>query len=61
MCIILCLNKIGDEGATAIAEALKVNAVLTHLNLENNRSISDKGKKQLRDAVQGRAGFKLAV
>ena len=61
MCIILCLNKIGDEGATAIAEALKVNAVLTHLNLENNRSISDNGKKQLRDAVQDRAGFNLEM
>ena len=29
-------NSIGDEGAKAIAEALKVNPVLTKLDLEYN-------------------------
>ena len=29
-------NAIGNEGATAIAEALKVNAVLTNLDLSSN-------------------------
>jgi len=27
----LCDNKIGDQGATAVAEALKVNGALTNL------------------------------
>ena len=32
----LYINGIGDEGAIAIAEALKVNAILTELYLWNN-------------------------
>ena len=29
-------NNIGDEGANAISESLKINTTLTHLNLGGN-------------------------
>ena len=53
-------NEIGDDGAKAIAEALKVNAVLTKLNLKFN-DMGDAGNKALRDAVRGRSGFELEL
>jgi hypothetical protein len=52
-------NKIGDEGAKAIAEVLKVNAAaLTYLWLEGN-NIGNAGKKAVQVAVKGRSGFQL--
>ena len=51
-------NNIGDEGAKAIAEALKVNPVLTKLDLEYN-NLGDAGGKAVRDAVKDRSGFVL--
>ena len=51
----------GDDGAKAIAEALKVNAVLTKLNLQYNRSMGDAGKQAVRDAVKDRSGFELEL
>ena len=53
-------NSIGVEGAKAIAEALKVTAVLTKLNLEYN-DMGDAGKKAVRDAVKDRSGFELEL
>ena len=53
-------NSIGDDGAKAIAEALKVNAVLTELNLENN-NLGDAGEKAVREAVKDRSGFELVM
>ena len=47
-----------NEGAKAIAEALKVNPVLTKLNLQAN-DLGDAGKKAVRDAVKDRSGFVL--
>jgi hypothetical protein len=44
----------------AIAEALKVNAVLTKLDLDNNDK-GNAGKKAVRDAVRGRSGFVLEL
>ncbi len=41
-------------------EALKVNAVLTKLNLKYN-NMGDAGKKALQNAVRGRSGFKLEL
>ena len=38
-------NKIGDEGAKAIGEALKVNTSLTEIDLAYNE-IGDKGERQ---------------
>ena len=52
-------NNIGDEGAKAIAEALKVNAVLTKLWLGSN-NLGNAGK-QVQDAVKGRSGFELEL
>ena len=54
----LAANKIGAEGAKAIAEALKVNPVLTKLNLNNNY-LGEAGEKAVRDAVKDRSGFEL--
>ena len=54
----LAVNKIGADGAKAIAEALKVNAVLTQLWLGYN-NIGDAGKQAVQDAVKGRSGFQL--
>ena len=53
-------NSIGPEGAIAIAEALKVNPVLTTLKLYNN-NLGDAGEKAVRDAVKDRSGFELIL
>lgn len=49
---------IGDDGAAALAEALRSNTTLTKLDLEVN-GIGEQGKQLLRDAVAGREGFQL--
>ena len=51
-------NYIADEGAKAIAEALKVNPVLTKLDLKGNY-LGEAGKQAVRDAVKDRSGFEL--
>ena len=53
-------NNIGSNGAKAIAEALKVNPVLTKLNLEVN-NLGEAGEKAVRDAVKDRSGFELGM
>ena len=53
-------NSIGDDGAKAIAEALKVNPVLTKLDLRYN-NMGDAGGKAVRDAVKDRSGFELEL
>ena len=55
------LNGIGPEGAKAIAEALKVNPVLTKLDLRWNNNMGDAGKKAVQDAVKDRNGFELLL
>ena len=49
----MCLRarSIGDAGATAIGEGLKVNAVLTELNLSDNL-VGDEGAKALASALE---------
>jgi hypothetical protein len=59
--LVLNYNSIGDEGTKAIAEALKVNAVLTKLSLRGNVNLGDAGVKAVRDAVKGRSGFVLEL
>ena len=54
-------NDIGDEGAAAIAEALRGNEVLTTLNLRYNDNLGDEGEKAIHDAVSGREGFELEM
>ena len=49
--LFLSNNSIGDEGAKAIAEALKVNAVLTKLSLGGNK-IGDVGAKAIANALK---------
>ena len=44
-------NNIGDDGAKAIAEALKVNPVLTSLDLRKN-SICVDGAKAIAEALK---------
>ena len=56
----LGLNSIGNDGAKAIAEALKVNPVLTKLYLYNN-NLGEAGEKAVRDAVKDRSGFVLEL
>jgi len=51
-------NRIGIEGAKALAAALRVNRVLKNINLRYN-SLGDEG--MIRDAVSGREGFKLEM
>ena len=51
---------IGDDGAKAIAEALKVNPVLTKLDLMYN-NLGEAGKQAVRDAVKDRSGFVFSV
>ena len=56
----LYANSIGADGAKAIAEALKVNAVLTKLHLEYN-NLGVAGEKAVREAVKDRSGFELML
>ena len=48
------------EGIKAIADALKGNASLMRLNVEENY-LGDGGKAVLRKAVEGRSGFELEL
>ena len=52
-------NRIGPEGAKALAPALAANASLTKLNVRYNSSMGEEGKAALRKAVEGRSGFEL--
>ena len=56
--LVLWDNNIGDEGAKALASALRVNGVLKTLDLRYNE-IGDEGA--ILDAVSGREGFKLEM
>jgi Ran GTPase-activating protein (RanGAP) involved in mRNA processing and transport len=47
----LSYNSIGDDGAKALAEALKTNSTLTTLDLQNN-SIGPDGAKALAEALK---------
>ena len=51
-------NQIGDKGATAIAEALKVNGAMKTLELGFN-NIGDDGAKALASALEVNASLKL--
>ena len=53
-------NGLGAAGATAIAEALKVNRVLKSLNLTGSY-LEDAGRTAIRDAVNGRVDFNLKL
>ena len=50
-CVSLDDNNIGDVGAAAIGEALKVNAVLNFLSLQGN-SIGDVGAAAIGEALK---------
>ena len=53
---------IGDDGAAALAEALRSNTSLTRLYLQRQRNgIGEQAKQLLRDAVAGRQGLYLDV
>jgi len=51
-------NLFGPEGAIALHEALLVNGALTECNLIGNY-MGEEGKASIRNAVQGKDGFKL--
>ena len=45
--------------AAALAEVLRSNTLLTHLNIGGNNGIGKQGERLLLDAVAGREGFEL--
>ena len=51
-------NQIGDQGATAIAEAMKVNGALTELFLQGN-GIGDQGATTIAEALKFNGALKL--
>ena len=51
-------NKISDQGATAIANAVAVNASVTVLNLDANK-IGDSGAAAIANAIAVNASLKL--
>ena len=51
-------NKIGDAGATAIANAIAVNASVTELYLSDNK-IGDAGATAIAKAIEDNASLKL--
>ena len=58
--LILAYNKIGDEGAKALAAGVAASGSTAALYLDFNQ-ISRAAKQSLRDAVQGRQGFSLNI
>ena len=54
----LSQNEIGDEGAKAIGEALKVNTSLKKLYLHANDAIDDKGFVALVDGLKSNASLR---
>jgi len=56
--LFLARNQLGDAGAEAIAAMLRTNPFLTFLSLGGNK-IGGAGKKAVREAVEGREGFRL--
>ena len=53
-------NKIGDEGARAISDALEANASLQLLYLHGNY-VGEALKESLRNVIRGRESFALDV
>ena len=51
-------NRLGPEGASALAPAIAVRPSLTKLDVSYN-SMKGEGVKVIRDAVRGREGFSL--
>ena len=51
---------LGATEGIVLAELIKVNPVLTKLDLRMN-GLGDAGKKAVRDAVKGRSGFVLEL
>ena len=49
--LILADNKFGDRGAVGLADCLKLNSVLTHLNIGGNIQITATGAKSLAAAL----------
>ena len=49
------------EGITAIADALKVTASMTRLDVRDNWDLGEEDKAVLRKAVEGRSGFELLL
>ena len=54
----LSMNDIGPDGAKAIAALCSVTALLTRLDVGVN-DLGEEEKAVLRNAVEGRSGFKL--
>ena len=62
-CLPLCRlagNRLGPEGAKALAPALAANGALTKIDVRYNE-LGDDGKAALRKAVEGRSGFELVL
>ena len=53
-------NSFGTEGAKPLADALRVNSGLTHLDVTYNQ-LGEDGRSVLSDAVKGRDGFTLKL
>ena len=53
-------NKIGPDGAAALAPAIAVSSSLTHLDVQFN-SLGEEGEAVLRKAVEGRSGLELKL
>ena len=51
-------NRLGAEGAAALAPALAANGALTECNLRFNY-MGEAGEASIRNAVQRKAGFEL--
>ena len=65
LCIIiwqvnLASNNIGSEGAKPLADALRINASVSHLDARYN-DLGDEGKAILREAVKEKPGFELLL
>jgi hypothetical protein len=56
-------ENIGPAGGKLIAEALRtsVTGALTECNLRNNSSMGEEAQASIRNAVQGKAWFKLRL
>jgi len=52
-------NRLGDEGATPLADMLKTNSTLTEINLGEDNQIGDKGATALADMLKTNSTLKI--
>ena len=59
--LVLDVNKIGDEGAILITDALSTNGTLKYLHLENNIRFSETTKNEIISCIKAGVEFYISM